>query len=107
MEWTKIASSRSELMFGENHISLIELNGQKICIIQTPEALRACADRCPHAGASLANGVLDRRGNIECAVHHYKFNLTHGRDTQNEGYKLKVFDIKETEEGIFLKVKNA
>ncbi len=106
-EWIKIADSAEELTFGPTGIAPFEWNDQKICIVKTPKGLKACADRCPHAGASLLQGFPDSQGNIECAVHHYKFNLTHGRDTQNEGYKLMVFELKENETGIYIKFPKA
>ncbi|MBS1729437.1 MAG: Rieske 2Fe-2S domain-containing protein [Bacteroidetes bacterium] len=102
--WIKIASKREELPFGDNKIALIHFEEKKICIIDGPDGLHACIDTCPHASGQLSGGFIDGKGNIVCPVHHYAFNLFHGRDTQQEGYKLKVFDIKENEEGIFLNI---
>ncbi len=102
IQWKKIAAKREELHFGENKIASILFEGKKICIIATPSGLRACVDRCPHAGGSLSEGFIDSKGNIVCMVHQYAFNLTHGRDALNEGYKLKIFEVMENEEGIFI-----
>ncbi len=102
IRWEKIASKREELHFAENNIATIIFKNRKICIIRTLAGLYACSDLCPHAGGSLSEGFLDSRGNIVCPVHQYAFNLTHGRDTLNEGYRLKIFKILENEDGIFI-----
>ena len=106
IRWEKIAAARGELHFAQNNIATIIFEERKICIIQTPIGLRACVDRCPHAAGSLSGGFIDSRGNIVCPVHQYAFNLAHGRDAMNEGYRLATFEVRENEEGIFIGIKN-
>jgi nitrite reductase/ring-hydroxylating ferredoxin subunit len=102
---TKIANSIDEIHFGENNIALIKVAEKLVCIIKTANGLRACSSKCPHAGADLSEGYLDKRENIICPVHNYRFNLINGRDTNNEGYFLKIFQIEETEDGVFIDIK--
>ncbi|HXR83890.1 MAG TPA: Rieske 2Fe-2S domain-containing protein [Hanamia sp.] len=102
--WTKIANSIDEIHFGENNIASINIDKKPVCVIKTADGLRACSSNCPHAGADLSEGFLDKRENIICPVHNYRFNLNNGRDTNNEGYFLKIFVVKETEEGIFIEI---
>lgn len=102
IRWEKIASGREELHFAENNIATYIFNKRKICIVRTGAGLHACADLCPHAGGNLSEGFIDSHGNIVCPVHEYAFNLTHGRDYLNEGYRLKIFKILENDEGIFI-----
>jgi 3-phenylpropionate/trans-cinnamate dioxygenase ferredoxin subunit len=101
----KVANSIDEIHFGENNIASINIEGKSICIIKSEIGLRACLSKCPHAGSDLSEGFLDKRDNIICPVHNYRFNLISGRDTNNEGYFLKIFEVKETEEGVFLELK--
>jgi 3-phenylpropionate/trans-cinnamate dioxygenase ferredoxin subunit len=101
--WVKIANNVHELVF-ENNIAVVERNEKSVCIIKTMNGLKACSSKCPHAGGDLSAGFLDAKENIICPVHHYRFNLNHGRDTNGEGYFLKIFPVKEDEEGVWLKV---
>lgn len=98
--WIKIARNIEEINF-KNNIATIQINERSICIIKTLKGLKACSSECPHAGGDLSSGFLDAKGNIICPVHNYRFNLNHGRDTNGE-YFLKIFQIKENEEGIWL-----
>ena len=53
----------------------------------TNERFMAINDVCPHRGASLAEGRIDRRLNcVVCPYHTFKFNK-HGRLVQTPGQK--------------------
>ena len=99
--WIKIAGVNEDVFF-KRAIATFEIEGQKICVIKTTKGLKACSSLCPHASGDLSTGFLDKKENIVCPVHGYHFNLDHGRDTNNEGYFLKIFTIKESSEGIFV-----
>lgn len=101
----KIAETKDKIHFGSNGIAKVKVAGKEICVIQTSDGLKACNAYCPHAGGKLSKGFLDGRGNIVCPVHHYRFSLVNGRDTNNEGYFLKIFRIEENEEGVFVEIK--
>lgn len=103
--WIKIAKNIEEINF-ENNIASVQIKEKSICIIKTANGLKACSSKCPHAAGDLSSGFLDARGNIICPVHNYRFNLNHGRDTNGEGYFLKIYKIKEEEEGVWLKVED-
>ena len=102
LRWLKIADSKADLRFPENNILEIEIDGKRICIALTAVGLKACSSKCPHAGGEMAQGKLDNKGNITCPVHGYIFNLNNGRDTNFEGYFLKLYPIKEEEKGVFV-----
>lgn len=102
--WIKIAGNIEELHFEKNDIAQVSVSGKAICVIQTSNGLKACVSKCPHAGGDLSSGFLDKRGNIICPVHNYRFNLSSGRDTNSEGYFLKIFSLKQSQEGIFVKL---
>ncbi|MEO5650813.1 MAG: Rieske 2Fe-2S domain-containing protein [Ginsengibacter sp.] len=100
--WIKIATTIDQLIFTENNLTEIDIEGKKICLAKTTAGLKACSSKCPHAGGKLSEGKLDKKENIVCCVHHYSFSLAHGRDTLGEGYFLKIYPVRESEEGIFV-----
>jgi nitrite reductase/ring-hydroxylating ferredoxin subunit len=105
--WNKIADSVDELIFNENNLSQIEVNGKKVCIARNKNNFYACASKCPHAGGILADGFIDAAGNIVCPLHRYKFNLQNGRNVSGEGYYLKTFPVELRAEGVFIGIEDA
>ncbi len=103
--WIKIAENIEQINF-KNNIACVQINEKSICIIKTLNGLKACSSKCPHAGGDLSSGFLDAKENIICPVHNYRFNLSHGRDSNGEGYFLKIFQVKENDEGVWLKVES-
>jgi nitrite reductase/ring-hydroxylating ferredoxin subunit len=101
-KWYKIADAKAGLQFGENNIMQIEIAGKKICIVKRLQGLAGCTAKCPHAGGNMAEGHLNKDGNIVCPVHKYVFNLENGRDVTGEGYFLKIYPVRVNEVGIFL-----
>lgn len=37
----------------------------------------ALANECPHAGASLAHGIVEN-GTVRCRIHHWRFSIRDG-----------------------------
>lgn len=101
-QWIKIATNIHEIIFAPNNIARINIGEKKICLIHTLNGLKACGSKCPHAGGDLSMGYLDNKGNITCPVHGYRFNINNGRDTNGEGYFLKIYKIVANEDGIFV-----
>ena len=102
--WIKVAGNINEISFAENNIATIRIEAKTICLARTGNGLKACSAKCPHAGGDLSEAFLDKKENIVCPVHGYRFSINSGRDTNGEGYFLKIYKIKETEEGIFIKL---
>jgi nitrite reductase/ring-hydroxylating ferredoxin subunit len=102
--WIKIAGDVNEISFQDTNITTIHIGEKSICLARTDNGLKACFAKCPHAGGDLSEGFLDKKENIICPIHGYRFSLNSGRDTNSEGYFLKIYKIKENEEGIFIKL---
>ena len=100
--WHKIADSIEEIVFSENGMTEVDVNGKTICLAKHNDTLLACAQKCPHAGGTLAHGYMDALGNIVCPLHRYKFSLQNGRNVSGEGYFLKIFPIEIRKEGVFV-----
>ncbi len=105
--WHKIAVSIAEINFNANGLAEIDINGKIICIAKHSGQFFACTQKCPHAGALLANGHLDALGNLVCPLHKYKFSLKNGRNISGEGYYLKTFAIEEKEDGVFVSIEES
>lgn len=100
--WHKIANSISEINFNAQGLAEMNISGKTICLAKHNNQLFACTQKCPHAGALLADGHLDGLGNMVCPLHKYKFSLKNGRNVSGEGYYLKTFTIEVREEGLFV-----
>jgi nitrite reductase/ring-hydroxylating ferredoxin subunit len=101
-DWHLIAEHGAELDWNSNSIAVVEVKGKKICVAKAEEQWFAFAHKCPHAGAVLSYGHIDAACNIVCPVHRYKFNLRNGYNSSGEGYYLKTYPIKQSEEGLFI-----
>ena len=102
--WHKIAGSIAEINFCSNGLAEITVMGKTVCIARYNNTLRACAQKCPHAGGNLADGYLDPTGNIVCPLHQYKFSLSNGRNISGEGYFLKTYLLEERLDGIYIAI---
>jgi 3-phenylpropionate/trans-cinnamate dioxygenase ferredoxin subunit len=100
--WHKIAEHINLINWQPNQLALVEVAGKTITLIQYKEQVLACAHKCPHAGAVMADGYIDATGQIVCPLHRYRFSLQNGRNTSGEGYFLKTYPIELREDGIFL-----
>lgn len=103
--WYKIAGSVKDIVPGTNGLALVNVNGKDVCISVHEDEVLACAAKCPHAGAPLAEGYRDKLGNIVCPLHGYKFNLGNGRNVSGEGYFLVTYPVEQREDGIFVGLK--
>lgn len=100
--WNKLAESVAELHWPSNNLLVVTAGGKSLTLARVGDEIRACAHKCPHAGATMADGFLDALGQIVCPLHRYKFSLTNGRNTSGEGYHLKTFPIKVQADGVFV-----
>ena len=102
--WLKIATDINEFSFAENKIATIKIGDKTICITKINGILKAFSSRCPHAGGDLSLGFLDKKENIICPLHGYRFSLNSGKDIDGEGYFLKIYKIEQKQDGIFIRL---
>lgn len=102
IKWFKLADHKDELLWQPNNLAITEVGGKKITLAKSGNQIFACAHRCPHASAIIADGFIDAKGNIVCPLHRYKFSLLNGRNVSGEGYFLKVFTVEERDNGMFV-----
>lgn len=100
--WYKIASCKRDLFRNSDGKTEIIVDGKSICIFLIENTLYACAAKCPHAGGSLILGKIDEKAQVECPIHHYRFNLKNGYNSSGEGYYLTTWPVEERADGIFI-----
>jgi len=103
--WYKIADAVEDIVPGKNRLATINVQGKDICVSVQADRVLACAAKCPHAGAALAEGYTDKLGNIVCPLHGYKFSLTNGRNVSGEGYFLVTYPVELRVDGVFVGLK--
>ena len=100
--WYKIADHINELDFSDNNISLVEVNGKRVCIAKYKDEVFAFTNKCPHAGGMMSEGYIDALGNVVCPMHRYKYDMRNGRNISGEGYYLKNWPVQLRENGVFI-----
>ncbi|WP_349605034.1 MULTISPECIES: Rieske (2Fe-2S) protein [Cupriavidus] len=64
--------------------------GRCVALFRVDDKIYALEDSCPHAGASIANGRVER-GAVRCPAHGMRFDLATGGMPGNPDFKIKVF----------------
>ena len=100
--WYKIAESIADIDFQVNDMCVIEVAGKTLSLAKHHDELFVFAHKCPHASGIMADGFIDALGNAVCPLHRYKFALKNGRNITGEGYFLKTYAVKNTQEGVFV-----
>lgn len=101
-QWTRIAMHENELDFRSNGIAEVEHDGKKFCIARSGDDFFAFAHKCPHASGPMLYGELDGKGNVICPLHRYKFCMKNGYNVTGEGYYLRHWPVRKTDDGIFI-----
>ena len=60
------------------HGRLVSIHGNDIAVFCTSQGVFAVDDSCPHAGSSLASGVVSGT-HVRCRAHGLTFDLTTGK----------------------------
>lgn len=83
-------------------IRIVEAGGITFCMATVGGQVFAFARMCPHAGAPLDAGQIDRHGNVVCPLHGYRFNLHTGRESSGEEYFLKHWPVESRSDGLYI-----
>lgn len=100
--WYKVAEHIHELVFGPNHIAVVEVNKKKVCVGEWQGGYFAFGYTCPHAGGLLSQGFIDVLGNVVCPLHRYRFSVRDGRNVSGEGYHLRHWPVECREDGVYV-----
>lgn len=83
-----IVGKTSEITPGK--MQKVSIDGRDILVANINGSYYACDDTCTHAGASLADGVLEG-STVTCGWHGAKFDCTSGK---LEKFPAKIRDLK-------------
>jgi nitrite reductase/ring-hydroxylating ferredoxin subunit len=62
----------------EGRARMVEAAGYRLAVYRDGDRFHAIADRCPHAGGSMAGGWVEE-GEAVCPLHRWRFRLDTGR----------------------------
>ena len=82
-----------ELSSGES--GMFNVDGRMIGLFNVDGEFLAVSNECPHAGASLAHGTIDRDV-VSCRIHHWRFCLRSGRylDEDKTEFNARSFETR-------------
>lgn len=69
------------------------IDDRTIAVFNDRGAFRAIDNTCPHAGASLAQGLLVE-GTVVCAWHGWRFHLCDGSWADYRKLKIAVYPVR-------------
>jgi 3-phenylpropionate/trans-cinnamate dioxygenase ferredoxin subunit len=85
----------------------VRREGHEIALFRVGGQVRAVADSCPHAGASLFSGRLDGT-TLQCRAHGLRFDLNSGRMCGGGGgLELRCYAVREHEARIEIELDDA
>src|SRR5260370_26796715 len=73
--------------------AVVRHDGRQILVLRTPAGVFACANRCPHEGYPLSEGVLTDGCVLTCNWHNWKYDLISG-ETLVGGDRLRRFPVR-------------
>jgi len=100
MGFQKVAE-RGELWSGE--MVGLEVNGERILLVNVDNHIYAYADSCPHQKSRLSEGTLTDKI-LRCARHHWEFDVCSGSGVNPQNSCLKVFPIRLSGEDILVDI---
>jgi toluene monooxygenase system ferredoxin subunit len=71
----------------------LEVNGEKILLVNIDNHIYAYADACPHQKSRLSEGTLTDKI-LRCARHHWEFDVCSGSGVNPQNCCLTVFSIR-------------
>ena len=89
-EFTTVAKV-GEIPVGQGQAFAV--NGRMVAVFNEDGSFFAIDDFCPHMGASLAGGVLDR-GIVACPWHAWRFRVSDGTWCDNPRLKVSTYEVR-------------
>ena len=87
---TRVARA-SEVWEGE--MVPVKAGDLKLVLIHTGDGIHAYEDRCCHQAVPLSEGKLEGRV-LECAAHHWSFDVTTGCGLNPKSARLRKFRVE-------------
>jgi toluene monooxygenase system ferredoxin subunit len=71
----------------------LEVNGERILLVNVDDHVYAYADACPHQKSRLSEGTL-KANVLRCARHHWEFDVCTGSGVNPQNTCLRGFPIR-------------
>ncbi|MDP6532424.1 MAG: Rieske (2Fe-2S) protein [Candidatus Marinimicrobia bacterium] len=81
--------------------TVIMVDDTPIAVFFTAGKLFAWDNRCPHRGASLADGHI-KEESIQCKFHLWEFGIEDGCAVHNPDVKIEEYPVKEVDGVVYL-----
>lgn len=93
MRYVRVASTAE---MPNNTKKPVVVNGKEILLANVGDVYYAISNKCPHAGGSLAKGVLER-GIVTCPNHGARFDVKTGESVEEIKIGFGKIKIADTE----------
>jgi toluene monooxygenase system ferredoxin subunit len=93
------AAGIEELWSGE--MLGIEVNGERILLVNINNQIYAYADVCPHQKSRLSEGTLTKKV-LRCPTHQWEFDVCSGFGVNPQNTCLKMFPVRVDGEDILV-----
>jgi toluene monooxygenase system ferredoxin subunit len=91
----------SDLWSGE--MMGVEVSGECVLLVNVDNHIYAYADICPHQKSRLSEGALSGKV-LQCARHHWEFDVCSGTGVNPRNACLKLFPIRVDGEDILVDI---
>lgn len=90
MAFVRVAAL-DDLWIGEMRGYVVQ--GSKVLLVRTDDAVHAYEDRCAHLGVMLSKGSLEGRV-LTCSAHGWQYDVCTGGGVNPASARLKPFPVK-------------
>ena len=97
--WFKVLESSPK----PNVLKEVSVNSVELVLTNFNGRLYCFENRCPHEEVRLSLGCI-KNEKIKCALHGYSFNLETGLSSEEDLERLKVYQVKREQPGIFVEI---
>ena len=87
----------------EGRCAVVE--GRRGAPFHTEAGFRAIGADCPHRGGPLSDGMITGDC-VTCPLHGWKVSLADGRVLPPNAGRVRVYEVKDTAEGVYLFIRN-
>ena len=79
----------------EGQARMVLVAGRRLAVIHSGGEFYVIDDTCPHAGASLARGIVEGQS-VRCRIHHWRFCMGSGRylDEDRSEFNIRSYDVR-------------
>lgn len=98
-DWVRVGDA-SRFVVGRGRA--VEIDGVAVAVYKTRDGWIALDDKCPHMGASLADGTL-HGDTVECSWHEWRYDVATGQCPIRPWARVRVHEIKEEAGSVWIR----